>query len=350
MADWVEIKVECAPEALEAVSQFFMDLGAGGTVIHDPFVYERHRSECTWDLVDDSKASDPESGWAVSAYFPLSFSENVRARTDAFLRRLGCFGLEAGPDVRIELRPVSEEDWAENWKSFYPVLHIGQKFVIRPSWLSYAPRTDEIVIDLDPGMAFGTGMHPTTALALELLESALDHVSSRRRSESGAPMPPWSRVIDVGTGSGILAIAAAKMGAAAVVALDADPLAIDVARRNIDRNGVNGIIKACVFAVGGNGIPTTSQAPDAGAGAGCYDLILQNTLAEVIESNLPALAPVLCPGGHVILSGIASGKERAVLDAAFSVGLEVLERKERDGWVGFLLIAGREREGGGRRL
>lgn len=314
MPNWAEVRVTCAPEAVEAVSQFLLRRGAGGTEIHDPTLSERHRAE----------------EWGVSAYFPFEAAEEILGETGAFLRGLVVYGLEPGSSASVSVRKVSEEDWAEGWKAFYPVLHIGRRLVIRPPWREYEPREGELVVELDPGMAFGTGMHPTTALALEMLEGAWDALPAFAPSDRGG-----LRVLDVGTGSGILAIAAAKMGASRVLAVDADAVAVEVARRNIDANRVEPVVEARAMAVGEEGIP----------GEDGFDLITENTLAEVIARNLPALTGALRAGGRVILSGIIAGKEGLAKEAASRAGLALLEEKRRDGWTGLLFTGRRGGEG-----
>jgi ribosomal protein L11 methyltransferase len=225
----------------------------------------------------------------------------LRRRIEEALWHLG----QLYPIPEPTFRTLAEADWAEAWKAHYSVLHVGKRTVIVPRWQSYSPQGDQVVITLDPGMAFGTGTHPTTRLCLEALEEVV---------------VPEVRVLDLGTGSGILAIAAAKQGAATVHAVDVDDIAVLSARENVLANGVGETV--CV------------QAGSLDRAVGQYDLITVNILAGVICALIDAgLAAALRPGGTVIASGIIDEQEPQVRTKFAEGGLGVVKRLAERDWV-----------------
>jgi ribosomal protein L11 methyltransferase len=212
-------------------------------------------------------------------------------------------------------RVVKESDWAEAWKEHYHVVHLGERFVIKPSWREYEAQSTEIVIELDPGMAFGTGLHPTTQMCLAAL---------------GQRLKPKMRVLDLGTGSGILAIGAARLGAGSVVAIDNDPLAVKAASENVTANRVGDFIHVGLGSL-----------PEAGANNATYDLIVVNILARVIiqlcEQNL---GRIVRSGGLAIFAGLIDTQEFGVREALASQGLRVFDRLQDKDWV--CLVARRD--------
>jgi ribosomal protein L11 methyltransferase len=241
---------------------------------------------------------------AVSGYFPAGvFDQDQRRQFEAALEELD------GPlqmRHRVFYRAVDEEDWAESWKAFFWPEKIGERIVVKPSWRDYHPTGDELVLEIDPGMAFGTGSHPTTALSIQLLETYLK---------------PGDRLLDVGTGSGILVTAAALLGAAEVRGIDNDPVAVTVAQQNLILNAV----PADRWRV--------RQGDLVGGADERYDLVVANILADVIIALLPDIPPVLRPGGCFICSGILYSQQDAVADRARSLGFEILEVRLREEWV-----------------
>jgi len=246
-------------------------------------------------------------GWnagpvVVRAYLPADdqLQANKR-RIEEALWHLG----QIQPIPAPTFRSVAEEDWAEAWKEQLDVLRIGQHIVIRPSWRDYSPRPGDVVIQLDPGMAFGTGLHPTTQMCLVALEEAL---------------PPGTEVLDLGTGSGILAIAAARLGAGRVVAVDNDPVAAKTARENVIANEVQEAVSVICGSL-----------EDV---SGSYDLVVVNILAGVIvEMVQEGLAKRVCSGGVLIVAGILADQEREVVTALEQGGLVLVERRQTDDWV-----------------
>jgi ribosomal protein L11 methyltransferase len=224
-------------------------------------------------------------------------------------RALSSEGRLPEPHIRF----LAETDWAEAWKSHYHVLHVGDRLVIKPTWRDYVTQPGDLVIALDPGLAFGSGLHPTTRLCLESLE---DHLR------------PGQTVLDVGTGSGILAIAAARLGASRVLALDTDPLAAQVARENLVRNQVQSIAQ-----VEAASVSTISHQKS-------YDLVVANILAETIVELAPALVSSLSLPGILIVSGIILDHSQAVITSLHEHGLSVLDRRADDEWIALIAHQG----------
>ncbi len=287
--EWLEVSVQTGSEAAEAVAEVLARFAPRGVAI---------------------KAGPEGIGFGpvtVCAYLPAGVNlPQTRRKVEEALWHLG--QLLPIPDPIF--RPVAETDWAEAWKEHLRVLHIGQRVVVRPSWLSYLPQEGELVIELDPGMAFGTGLHPTTQMCLMALE---EHVR------------PGTRLLDLGTGSGILAIAGAKLGAASVLALDDDPQAVAVARQNVRRNDVADRVRVVEGSL--------AQAD------GSFDLVLVNILAKVIvEMAGQGLGERLSPGGLLAAAGLVADQEEEVQAALRQAGLVVSGRRQMDDWVGLEVV------------
>jgi ribosomal protein L11 methyltransferase len=252
----------------------------------------------------------------VRAYLPRQ--GDVAQRRRALRRELAALGL----GLALRSRWRREEEWAEAWKRFFGIERMGRGLVVCPTWIDYAPRPEEVVIRLDPGMAFGTGQHATTRLCLEVLESRL-------RPEERAPRRTPLCVLDVGTGSGILAIAAALLGATRVLALDVDPVAVGVARQNVAVNGVEGQVRVVEGSLGAD-----SALPDEGGPR--FDLVLVNVSSAAITEMAPALARALAPGGTLVASGIGDASAEACRSALEMAGLKVLDQAHREGWCALI--------------
>jgi len=256
--NWLEISLRVDEESAEAISELFNQYGEGGAVVEvspdDPLV-------------------------TVKTFVP-SPDERLKPLYEA-LWHLG----QIRPLPEPQVRELKEEEWAEAWKAHYEPQHIGRSLVVSPSWQRYLPSDGEVVITLDPGMAFGTGLHPTTRMCLEALE---EHLSC------------GARVLDVGTGSGILAIAAAKLGASAVLALDTDPLAVKIAKENVLANGVGRTVKV-------------KEGSLEMAKGSLFDLIVVNILARTIAGLIEkGLLDHLKPEGLLIAAGIMASEEEEV--------------------------------------
>ena len=207
----------------------------------------------------------------------------------------------------LEVRALTDdEDWQNSWKSHFSLLKLGQNLVIRPSWVEYKPQENELVIDLDPGLAFGTGYHPTTYTCLEILERLIK---------------PNFAVLDVGTGSGILAVAAAKLGAREVLALDTDHVAVKSAKQNFQRSNLGDQVTAAQGSV-----------PHKLAIDSYYDLVLANISARAISERAESLRPILKPGGYLVASGIISDQRDTAEAGLKNSGFAILEASIREDW------------------
>ncbi|MCS7178070.1 MAG: 50S ribosomal protein L11 methyltransferase [Anaerolineae bacterium] len=282
--DWLEVSVGTTGEGAEAVAEVLSRFAPRGVALE----------------------AGPEGFAAgiitVRAYIPADDRlPQTRRRVEEALWHLAQILPLPAPSFRL----IPEADWAEAWKQHLTILHVGRRLVIRPSWLPYTPAEGEVVVELDPGMAFGTGTHPTTQMCLLALE---EHVR------------PGARVLDLGTGSGILAIAAAKLGARRVLALDTDPQAVAVARENIRRNGVADRVRVA-----------RGSLPQA---FGRFDLVVVNILARVlVEMAEQGLARRLALEGRLVAAGLLAGQEDEVRNAFQQAGLSVVGRQQIEDWV-----------------
>ncbi len=278
---WAQMSVVCDPEATEAVSYAFLQAGCGGVMM--------------------------QGTESVRVQGSLPMSDELSARLEdlkAHLERLPEFGLPALQDG-LTITYAEDEDWANAWKQYFKPTKVGKRLVIVPSWEQYAAQPDELILMLDPGMAFGTGGHPTTRLCMQVLEDTVK---------------PGMKVADVGTGSGILAIASALLGASEVWATDIDPLAVRIANENIVVNGMEDRVHILDL----NAFDLLAQ--------DC-DLVVANILAGTIIELAPALAPRLKPGGTFIASGIVTEYHDAVRDAMAEAGMRYVETRGEDIWV-----------------
>ncbi|HTN42242.1 MAG TPA: 50S ribosomal protein L11 methyltransferase, partial [Nitrospiria bacterium] len=289
---WLEIGVECDPAAGDGVAEQLGPYGEGGAVVE-------LRPEGAARLSDNPVAS---SVW-VKIYLPAAVWDRKRSRVERALRDLR----KEYPISETRTRTLGREDWTEQWKKGYQIRKVGRRIVIVPSWKKYIPKESEIAVTMDPGMAFGTGLHPTTRLCLRALEKYL---------KTG------QRVLDVGTGSGILAIAAVKLGAESVEALDIEAAAIDAARRNAAENGVAGRVKLHLGTL-----------KELGAKIPPADLVLVNILAYTIIRMLPELKSKLRPGGRLVTGGILAEFRPDVEAALRQEGFEVIEALQEEDWV-----------------
>ncbi len=282
--DWLEVSVIADAEAAEAVAEVLSRYAPQGVAL---------------DLGDTPVATGPVT---VRAYLAVDEELPVQQRkVEEALWHLG----QLWPIPDPTFIQIADCDWTSGWKETIPVLPLGKRVVIKPSWREYTPQSGEIVLELDPGMAFGTGLHPTTRLCVELLEDLIQ---------------PGMRVLDLGTGTGILALAAAKLGAEEVVAVDNDANAVAVARRNARDNDVAQTIRL----VHGSLAEVS----------GTYDLVLANILAPVLISMAEnGLAARVKRGGAVVLSGILDEQTAEVSSAMENAGLHVADRRQQDDWV-----------------
>lgn len=313
--NWIEISVRCDGEGAEAVGELFNRYNSG----------PQGRGGAIVDIGGfDSVGELTEPVITVRTYLLADDAgRELSHRIQEGLYHLGRIYPLPDPEVR----ELAETDWAEAWKAHYRPLRVGRRLLITPTWLAAEaePEPGDVVIELDPGMAFGSGLHPSTRLCLALLEQHL------RAGDS---------VLDLGSGSGILAIAAAKLGAATVLARDIDPVAVQVAQENVTANGVAASVRVELGSLPDNG--DSGQAGSGAAkGAGSqqtWDLILVNILAEVIVALLgQGLARLLPPGGRLILAGIILPRAGEVEAALQAHGLAVSERWQEGDWLALLV-------------
>jgi ribosomal protein L11 methyltransferase len=300
---WIELTVQAHPEAVESVSELLMRYTHGGVAIEEPI-----------ELLDDGQEYRILPGHPVKIHAYLAVDgkeEEAQQRIAEGLWHLASIG--AGLVGELETRLIREEDWASAWKESYHVTHIGRRLVICPSWREYTPAEGEVVMTLDPGMAFGTGLHPTTRMCLEELE---------RRVQ------PGMRVLDLGTGSGILALAAALLGADEVDAYDISDVAVASARENAERNHLSERIRV---------IHGTLDEERCLALTGRYHLLVVNILAGVICSLAPFMATVLAPGGLLLASGVLQEHRDKVEQALKAAGLCPMATVQTDDWLLFVM-------------
>jgi ribosomal protein L11 methyltransferase len=323
--DWLEISVVTDNEAVDAVVELFNRYGRGQAVVEIPvdcFEYELGTGQLPSQVV--VKTYLPLTDGAVGERAAEERVGEDRRRLEEGLWHLG----QIYPIPEPEIRTLKEADWAEAWKKQYHLQRVGERTVISPAWEEYAPAPGEVVIRLEPGMAFGTGLHPTTRLCLEALEK---HA------------PPGGTALDVGTGSGVLAIAAAKLGVRSVLALDADPVAVNVARENVAMNGVDRQVVVRHGSLPGGDVVPRHFLVDGSLTlleGDLFDLILVNILAPVIIGMAPALAERLAADGAIIAAGLIESQEQEVRTALVEQGLEVLDRALQKDWVALVARRG----------
>lgn len=324
LKNWNELTIHTTEEAVEMVSNFLHEAGAGGVSIDEHVDNNKPRDTSLGEWYDLQPNDIPEGEARISGYFSedndMKEIENVvRAR----IEELKEFGIDPGK-AEFSLRAVNEDDWANNWKQYFKPIRVSKRLTIRPSWENYVPESEEEqIIELDPGMAFGTGTHPTTALCLRTLEGVIQE---------------GDEVIDVGTGSGILAIGAVKLGARHVLALDLDPVAVDSALENAELNGLSKditVVESDLLSV----IKSGKDAADLGVKLPVR-VVVANILAEIILLFTHDVYEALKPGGYYIASGIYKNKEQVVVDGLLSAGFEIVRTEREEDWIAFVARKG----------
>ncbi|KAE8558308.1 50S ribosomal protein L11 methyltransferase [Paenibacillus polymyxa] len=315
---WNEITIHTSEEAVEMISNFLHEAGAGGVSIEESGSLNKPRDTSYGQWYDRPLNDIPEGQAIIKGYFAEEVDmDSVRAQIEPRVEQLRTFDIDPG-EVQYELKTVHEDDWANAWKQYFKPLRVSDRLTIKPTWEEYEPASeDEKIIELDPGMAFGTGTHPTTSLCLRTLESVI---------QGG------EEVIDVGTGSGILAIGAVKLGAKHVLALDLDPVAVSSARENTRLNELEERItikESDLLSVLNASDPTLGiQLP--------VKLVVANILAEIILLFIDDVYNALQPGGIYIASGIWKNKEEAVETALKAAGFEITEINRDEDWLAFV--------------
>ena len=306
----MEIKVifesDDIEKAKKEIGDIFYDFGATGLKIEEPMTHKNsldyYKNEKDFLMVDH----------AVSAYFPMNIY--AERRKQAILKRFEeTFSEREDLVYTIDFYDYEEEDYQNSWKKYFYTQKISERFVVKPTWREYEPLEDELVIEIDPGRAFGTGTHPTTSLCIKLMEENI---------KAG------DRVIDVGTGSGILMVAAEKLGAGEIIGTDIDATAVEVAMENLELNKVD-TEKARAYA--GDLVSIVKDDK--------FDVVVANILADVLLILLKDISRVAKKGGLVIFSGIIEDKLEEMKRAIEGVGLEILEVKADKEWRAILMRA-----------
>lgn len=303
-AIWIEISVITKSEALEPISGIFYELNCPNIAIEDPEdLTLREQGPLTWDFADINILEHKGNAAVVKAYFSQDDKiEEIVKHVKEKLLELKEFGFDIG-DGTVEVKKMHEEDWANNWKQYYKPVKITDKIVIKPIWEKYEKTDEELIIELDPGMAFGTGTHETTRMCIEALDKYVK---------------PNLTVFDVGCGSGILSIASAKLGAKHVVGVDLDPVAVDSSNENISFNDLNNI-----EILEGNLLDVVD---------GKADIVVANIIAEIICVLTKDVKKALNDGGIFITSGIIHDRVDMVKEKFAECGFEIIEINKDGEW------------------
>ncbi|QAY66320.1 50S ribosomal protein L11 methyltransferase [Paenibacillus protaetiae] len=316
---WYELTIHTTEQSIEMISNFLHEMGAGGVTIEESGTLNKERDTSFGQWYETPLNDIPEGQAIIQGYFPEGtdleeITEAVKPRID----ELREFGIDPG-NYTISHKLVDEEDWANNWKQYFKPIRVSETLTIKPTWEAYEPSPEEKIIELDPGMAFGTGTHPTTYLCLQTLESVV------RGGEE---------VIDVGTGSGILAIGAIKLGAKRVLALDLDPVAVSSATDNVKLNGLEEDIDIRLSDL--LGVLRQDGADSAVGVTVPVDLVVANILAEIIMLFIDDVYEALKPGGLYIASGIYKDKEQVVEQGLLQAGFTIEEKRREEDWCAII--------------
>ncbi|MBE6589790.1 MAG: 50S ribosomal protein L11 methyltransferase [Ruminococcaceae bacterium] len=300
---WTQIRVTVKLEELDSLTAI-MSMVSNNLQIED--YSDIDLKTCYGDLIDESILNADKTVASVSVYLP---AERSVAECVSFLKeRFATVGLT---DPKLETVGVNEEDWANSWKAYYKPIKIGERLVIVPAWEKYTPSEGELIVRMDPGMAFGTGTHETTRLVIKLLESYTK---------------PGCRMLDVGTGSGILAICASKLGAGECRAYDIDPMAVRVANENIKDSGLKNI--TCEVSDLLRHVDRSAK----------YDLICANIVADIIIRMTPDVGELMHENTVLLASGIIMERSEDVIECFESNGFRIVEKLVDNGWCGLAVM------------
>ena len=309
MENWIEITIHTTNEASEIVESILLDYGSTGVAIEDPTTLEENLHDDFGTIVELSPTDFPDVGVIVKGYInELNFDDGTFTRFKAELEQLGQ-NINIGEFFKIETTTIKDSDWENSWKDYFDILNIGEKFVIVPTWREYENEENKYVINIDPGMAFGTGGHETTSLCIKNLEKYVK---------------PHDNIIDVGCGSGILSIAASYLTDGEIKAVDLDKLAVDVSRENFALNNLENRI-----AVEEASLLTKETKK--------YNVIVANILAHIIELMLDDAYKLLEDGGYYITSGIIKDKKDELLEKMLKRGFKLVEETSDNEWYSFVV-------------
>ena len=304
--EWLELSVHTTNEAIEAVSNILHESGASGVVIEDPAELTKERDDWFGEIIELDPNDYPDEGVIIKAYFPVtSFIgetiENIKQQISELVK----FDIDIGNN-HVTTTIVKEEDWDSAWKQYYHPMKVSSRFTIVPTWENYTPeKDDELIIVLDPGMAFGTGTHPTTRMSIQALEKVVK---------------PGDLVIDVGCGSGVLSIAAALLSAKKVIAIDLDEVAVQSAKNNVELNQLSNIVEVR------HGDLLDGMKEKA-------DVLVANILADIIIRLIPHAQKTMKPNGYFIMSGIIQQKKADVVEALQREGFTIVDTLTMEDWV-----------------
>lgn len=308
MENWIEITIHTTNKASEIVESILLDYGSTGVAIEDPTTLEENLHDDFGTIVELSPTDYPEVGVIVKGYInELNFDDETFNRFKDELEQLGK-NINIGEFFKIETTTIQDSDWENSWKDYFDILNIGEKFVIVPTWREYENEEDKYVINIDPGMAFGTGGHETTSLCIKNLEKYVK---------------PHDNVIDVGCGSGILSIVASNLTDGSLKAVDLDKLAVDVSRENFALNNLENRIEVEEASL------LTKETKK-------YNVIVANILAHIIELMLEDAYKLLEDGGYFITSGIIKDKKDELLEKMLEQGFKLVEETSDNEWYSFV--------------
>lgn len=309
MENWIEITIHTTNEASEIVESILLDYGSTGVAIEDPTTLEENLHDDFGTIVELSPTDFPDVGVIVKGYInKLNFDDETFTRFKGELEQLGQ-NINIGEFFKIETTTIKDSDWENSWKDYFDILNIGEKFVIVPTWREYENEENKYVINIDPGMAFGTGGHETTSLCIKNLEKYVK---------------PHDNIIDVGCGSGILSIAASYLTDGEIKAVDLDKLAVDVSRENFALNNLENRI-------------TVEEASLLTKETKKYNVIVANILAHIIELMLDDAYKLLEDGGYYITSGIIKDKKDELLEKMLERGFKLVEETSDNEWYSFVV-------------
>lgn len=310
---WSEICIHTTQEAVEPMTNILHEAGSSGVVIEDPQDLAREWPNDFGEIYELNPSDYPAEGVMIKAYLPVnSFLGETVEEIKQAINNLLLYDIDLGHNT-ITISEVNEEEWASAWKKYYKPVKITERITITPTWEEYEPEEeDELLIELDPGMAFGTGTHPTTVLCIKALEKY---------------QAKEARVLDVGTGTGVLSIASAKLGAKEVLAVDLDEVAVQSARLNSKLNKVHQSVK-----VKQNNLADNIEGP--------FQVIVANLLAEIVIRLSDKAFDLLEDSGYFITSGIIKNKKAEVEAKLESSGFQVLEVLEQEDWVAIVASKG----------
>ena len=309
MENWIEITIHTTNEASEIVESILLDYGSTGVAIEDPTTLEENLHDDFGTIVELSPTDFPDVGVIVKGYInELNFDDETFTRFKGELEQLGQ-NINIGEFFKIETTTIKDSDWENSWKDYFDILNIGEKFVIVPTWREYENEENKYVINIDPGMAFGTGGHETTSLCIKNLEKYVK---------------PHDNIIDVGCGSGILSIAASYLTDGEIKAVDLDKLAVDVSRENFALNNLENRI-------------VVEEASLLTKETKKYNVIVANILAHIIELMLDDAYNLLEDGGYYITSGIIKDKKDELLEKMLELGFKLVEETSDNEWYSFVV-------------